>query len=61
MQSMLQEKKAMIAARLKKTIDSSNTLLIDINSSLETILKDNKEIVVLGNVFGAWMDKLNRN
>lgn len=57
---MLQEKKIMIASRLKKTIDTSNGLLCDINKSLERIVRDNEEPVMLSAVFKKWVDKVEK-
>lgn len=57
---MLQEKKIMIAGRLKKTIDTSNIILQEINEGLERIIKDNERLVLLGNVFRTWADKVNK-
>eukprot|EP00866_Antonospora_locustae_P000061 jgi/Antlo1/61/1254 len=55
---MLQERKIMIACRLKKTIDTSNTILREINESIERIICDNGSLVTLSRVFGVWVDKV---
>lgn len=57
---MLQEKKVMIATRLKKTIDTSNTILREINESLERITRENEELVTLSTVFKKWAEKVEK-
>lgn len=57
---MLQERKIMIACRLKKTIDTSNAILREINEGIERIIGNNESLVTLSRVFGTWVDKVSK-
>ena len=57
---MLEEKKALIAGRLKRTIESTVRTLEEINEGVEGVVRGNRELVALGKVFEAWAEKVQR-
>lgn len=57
---MLEEKKLLIAARLKKSIDGSVLLLNEINECMERIIIKNQQIVKLTRTYKTWHDKVKK-
>ncbi|RVD91756.1 hypothetical protein TUBRATIS_17800 [Tubulinosema ratisbonensis] len=57
---MLEEKKYLIATRLKKSIDSSVILLTEINETVERIVRKNQQILKLSSVYKTWHDKVKK-
>lgn len=57
---MLEEKKILIAARLKKSIDQSVNLLLEMNDTLERINRKNQQLIKLSVIYKSWHEKVKR-
>lgn len=44
--------------RLENTIRCTNTILLEINGNLRTVIQENEKIIVLANVYRRWKEKV---
>lgn len=53
----LENKKLKILKRLQNTIESTNSILYEINKDLENMIESGKEIERLCDIYNCWISK----